>query len=136
MLVVLPCCGVPVFFFRIEPTLREWKARVPFDSDAWKATRDTEARYHMSWDLVHGNALKGKTTSEVEELLGEPGTKDHFGDSPTMPKFSHPHFERGVETWYYGLGGEKYDSGIGPSGAVLAVDFKDGKVFDVRKVIH
>jgi pSer/pThr/pTyr-binding forkhead associated (FHA) protein len=42
----------------------------------------------------------------------------------------------GDETWYYDLGVEKYESGLGPSGAVLAVDFRGGKVFDVRKVVH
>jgi outer membrane protein assembly factor BamE (lipoprotein component of BamABCDE complex) len=90
----------------------------------------------MSWDLMHGGILKGKTPSEVEELLGEPMMKDTFRSDRALPMFDSPHAKRGVETWYYSLGNELYDSGLGPSGAVLAVDFRKDKVFDVRKVIH
>lgn len=134
-LLTLPCWGL-VLYFLCESVYREWRDHIPFDSQVWKETEDTDVRYHMSWDLVHGKILEGKTTDEVEELLGKPGTKDAFGDAPTMPKFSTPQFERGDEIWYYNLGGEKYEFSIGPSGAVLAVDFKNGKVFDVRKVVH
>lgn len=117
------------------PTFLEWLHHAPFNSEAWKATEDSEVRYHMSWDLVHGSILTGKTPSEVENLLGKPMRIDVMGDKP-LPMFSTPHFKRGVETWYYDLGGERYAFTIGPSGAVLAVDFQGGKVFDVRKVIH
>jgi hypothetical protein len=134
-LVTLPCWGLPLFLLG-QSVYREWRDHIPFNSEAWKEAEHLEVRYHMSWDLVHGNVLKGKTTDEVEGLLGKPGTKDVFSDNPTMPKFSTPHFERGVETWYYSLGAEWYEFSIGPSGAILAVDFKNGKVFDVRKVVH
>jgi hypothetical protein len=116
--------------------LQVWWNHVRFDSAAWKATTDSGTRYDMSWDLVHGDLLKGKAGQEVEALLGDPFTKDVFGDTPTMPKYSTPHFKRGVETWYYDLGREKYESGLGPDEAVLAVDFRGGKVFDVRKVVE
>jgi len=134
-LVTLPCWGLPLFLV-YGSLYSEGLDHIPFDSAAWKATDDDEVRYHMSWDLVHGYVLKGKTPAEVEELLGRPMDKDTFGDKPTMPKFSTPHFKRGVETWYYNLGGEKYELSSGPDGAVLAVDFQNGKVFDVRKVVH
>ena len=135
VLIVLPCCGVPIFCLTF-PTVLEWSNRSTFDSDTWKTTNDNEIRYHMSWDLVHGGILKGETASKVEALLGKPGSIDTFDDTPTMPKFSTPHFKRGVKSWYYSLGGELYNPGLGPSGAILAVDFENGKVFDVRKVIH
>jgi hypothetical protein len=90
----------------------------------------------MSWDPVHGDILRGRTPPEVEGLLGKPMTTDAFGDPPAVPKFSTPHLTRGVETWYYDLGNEKYNGGLGPSGAVLAVDFRGGRVFDIRKVVH
>jgi hypothetical protein len=134
-LLTLPCWGVPVFCLTF-PKYQEWSTRVPFDPAAWKATQDSEARYHMSWGLVHGDVLNGKTAPEAEQLLGEPMTKDVFQSASAMPMFSNPHVQRGVETWYYDLGGELYDPGLGPSGAVLAVDFRGGKVFDVRKVVH
>jgi hypothetical protein len=130
----LPCCGCPLYQFSAPPIL-EWWNRVPFDSEAWKATDNPEARYHMAWDLVHRDILKGKTPDEVKVLIGSPMTKDVF-DHPMMPKFETPHFKRGVETWYYTLGSDLYDKGFGPSGAVLCVDFENGKVFDVRKVSH
>jgi hypothetical protein len=41
----------------------------------------------MSWDLIHGNLLQGKTAPEVEELIGKPMHTDTFGDTPTMPFF-------------------------------------------------
>jgi hypothetical protein len=135
ILVTSPCWGVPLFCITL-PAVLEWSDRVPFDADDWKATDDSQKRYHMSWDLIHGSILEGKTPSEVEELLGEPMTKDIVGNNPVMPRFKNPHVKRGVETWYYSLGYEPYDPGLGPSGAVLAVDFRKGKVFDVRKVIH
>jgi hypothetical protein len=134
-LVTLPCWGLPLFLL-CESVYREWRDHTPFDCAVWKETEDSEVRYHMSWDLVHGNILKGKTTDEVVDLLGMPMTKDAFDDKPTMPMFSNPHFKRGVKTWYYNLGNEMYELSIGPEGAVLAVDFKAGKVFDVRKVTH
>jgi hypothetical protein len=131
-LIAAPFCGVTFLCVGL-PHLLVWWNHVPFDSAAWKATTHPGPRYDMSWELVHGNVLLGKTGPEVEALLGKPGEKDVFGDVPMMPKFSTPHFKRGVETWYYDLGAEKYESGLG---AVLAVDFWGGKVFDVRKVVH
>jgi hypothetical protein len=133
-LVTLPCWGLPLFLV-CQSVYREWRDHIPFDSAAWKETDDEEVRYHMSWDLVHGNLLKNKTPSEIEELLGKPMRFDVF-DKQGMPMFSTPHFERGVETWYYNLGAERYEFSIGPSGSVLGVDFKNGKVFDVRKISH
>jgi len=50
--------------------------------------------------------------------------------------FAASPFEAGIEVWYYNLGGEKYEWQVVPSGAVLAVDFKDGKVVRVRKIVH
>jgi hypothetical protein len=135
VLVTSPCWGVPLFCLSL-PAILEWSDRVPFDADAWKATDDTEKRYHMSWDLIHGSILKGKTPSEVKDLLGEPMMKDIFKSDRALPMFDSPHVKRGVETWYYSLGGELYNPGLGPSGAVLAVDFRNGAVFDVRKVVH
>jgi hypothetical protein len=73
----------------------------------------------MSWDLIHRDVLTDKTPAEVTDLLGEPDMKETPGT-----------------TWYYNLGHEKYEWQIGPSGAVLAVDFRDGKVVRVRKVVH
>jgi hypothetical protein len=108
---------------------------VPFDSTAWKAAEDGSERYDMSWDLIHRRLLHGKTPPEVEELLGRPMTTDILRVDQ-LPKFAATPFESGVEVWYYNLGGEKYEWGVGPSGAVLAVDFRDGKVGRVRKVVH
>jgi hypothetical protein len=79
--------------------------------------------------------LAGKSPAEVQELLGEPMITDSLGTDP-LPKSANPHFGSGADTWYYDLGGEKYDWSLGPSGVVLAVDFQNRKVIGVRKVAH
>jgi hypothetical protein len=134
LLVTLPCCGVPLFCLSL-PTIQWWANRVPFNSQGWKAAESGRDRYDMSWDLVRRDLLSGKTPAEIEELLGRPMKTDILAVGQ-LPMFAASPFEPGVEVWYYDLGGEKYEWQIGPSGAVLAVDFRKGKVVRVRKVVH
>jgi hypothetical protein len=134
VLLALPFLGVSLLCFT-PSSVSEWAHSATFTSKAWK-DGDDSARYDMSWNLLHKEILAGKTPQEVEDLLGKPETRDVFDDNLPMPKYQNPHVERGVETWYYHLGPEKYNGSFGLVAAVLAVDFRAGKVFDVRKVIH
>jgi hypothetical protein len=127
---------VPLFFILVWPVMLHWWNSKPFDSSTWKSTKDSSVRYAMSWDLVYGGVLTGKTSAEVEELLGAPMTTD-TGGTASLPKFQAPDFGPGVDTWYYDIWQTGYWwADIGPYGAVLAIDFREGKVVGVRKVAH
>jgi len=126
-----PCWCFPVSC-EVTPYLRTRANRVPFDSQAWKSAA-SEARYDMAWDLVHRDVLTGKTPAEVTELLGETESVETL-QSGKLPRFDPGPNGPGATIWYYDFGGEKYRWGFG--GAMLAVDFRDGKVIQVRKVIH
>jgi hypothetical protein len=118
LLPLLFCLPVPLFWVYHGDVIW-WLNRVPFDSDEWKEA-EPDARYAMAWDLRAG-LLRGKTQEEVVELLGQPMTRKAGGENPG-------------ETWYYDLGGEKYQFQFDhPSDAVLAVHFVEGRVVKVWK---
>jgi hypothetical protein len=130
LLVVLPCCGLPTFCLSY-PRLMMWWNRVPFDAEAWKAGEDRSARYDMSYHLIYGGLVDGKTAAEVTELLGRPMTTDkRVGYTNSTPIRVYV-----VETWYYDLGEEKYVLRLGPNGAILAVELTDGKVTRVWRAL-
>lgn len=129
-----PCWGLPLFCAGY-PALLAWANSTRFGSEKWKATADSSARYDMSWDLLYREVLTGKTPEEVEGLLGKP---DHSETSKAsgLPDHDPAEAAPGTEVWYYNLGGEKYEFQLGPSGALLAVDFRSGVVVRVWKVVH
>lgn len=58
------------------------KGRIPhetFDSERWKNWEETEAEWSLRWDMMNSlrnnHNLKGKTTEEIINLLGEPESK-------------------------------------------------------------
>jgi hypothetical protein len=108
-----------------------WFSRIPFDSTAWKEALPEE-RYNLGWDLRCG-LLNGKSTQEVRDLLGGPNTTDVIGNG--LPKFD-THARQGSLVWYYYLGHERYQFNLGPEGAVLSIEFREGKVVQVRKIAH
>jgi hypothetical protein len=130
---VAPCllCPLGVIF---HAELLHFSNHKPFNPEAWKAA-DASTRYDLSWDLIHGDVLTGKSQAEVLDLLGEPSIKQEFqlgelplhGDGPAPP---------GSANWYYDLGSEKYEFQLGPSGAVLIVRFESGVVTQVRRHVH
>ena len=70
--------------------------RVPFDSAAWKSTKQGE-RYRFARNIVDRKMLIGLTNSQVDQLLGNPTTPLHqtqsipgVGDDP--PTFYYEDF--------------------------------------------
>lgn len=106
-----------------------WWSRVPFDSEVWKASEDWSARHDMSYDLIYGSILEGKSAAEVTELLSSPMTPNkRVTYTNSTPIRAHV-----VETWLYFIGSVTYALGIGPSSAFLELEITDGKVTSVRK---
>jgi hypothetical protein len=114
-------------------SIQMWMNRVKFDSEAWKAAGDV-SRYDMAWDLLHGE-LDGKTPGEVTELMGEPMGVETL-KANQLPMYSTGPAKAGTTVWYYCIGHEKYEFQIGPTSALLAVDFENGRVVRARKIVH
>ncbi len=53
-----------------------------FDSEKWKNWKETEAEMSLRWDMMNSlrnqHELKGKTKSQIIELLGEPESKFEY----------------------------------------------------------
>ena len=130
---VTPCLACPLgVIFHAE--LLHLSNRKPFNSEAWKAA-DASTRYDLSWDLIHGDVLTGKSPAEVEDLLGEP-TNNDVVQSGRLPLYDAGPAKPGSVVWYYNLGSEKYEFQLGPSGTVLIIGFENGAVAWVRKRVH
>jgi len=98
----------------VQPHLSLWLNSVPFDASAWKAAKDVnvQQRFDMVSDLVQSRLLIGKTTAEVEELLGKPETTESL--------------QAGETTWYYWVGDNTYRVPPTLDSAHLAVRFVHG----------
>lgn len=65
----------------------------PFDSNKWKNWEETETTWSLRWDMMNSlrnkHELKGKTKTEIIELLGEPErkTNSEFSYYLGMAKF-------------------------------------------------
>jgi SmpA/OmlA family protein len=63
------------------PVVRDYAARVPFDSPRWKAENGHDARgvrVNMVDDLLHRHRLVGMPRDKVDELLGVPPATEYF----------------------------------------------------------
>ena len=130
-LIALPCCGCPVTC-ATAPYLRARLNRVPFDSGAWKQ-KEWPSRFDISWDLLHRDLLIGKTQEEVAEMLG-PAEQSETLQRGKMPHYDPGPNEPGTVVWYYLIGFDRYEwiSDVDP--AMLAVDFRNGRVIRTRKI--
>lgn len=82
-----------------------------FDKQKWHD--DVEQRYELSEDLIDSEVLMGKTMDEVKLLLGD------------------DYQESGKDQWSYYLGFRPGFANIDPD--VLEIEFKEGKVINVRQ---
>jgi hypothetical protein len=82
-----------------------------FDKQKWFANKET--RYELSNNIIESKMLIGKTKSEVRQLLGDEGNNNESNH------------------WNYYLGFRPGFANIDPD--VLDIEFKEGKVFNVRQ---
>jgi len=82
-----------------------------FDKEKW--SKDKETRYELSNNLIESKMLIGKTKSEVRQLLGDEGNNNESNH------------------WNYYLGFRPGFPNMDPD--VLDIEFKEGKVFNVRQ---
>jgi hypothetical protein len=80
-----------------------------FTSEAWKS-RPPNARYQLTKDLIRSQRLMGKSSRQVEEILGSPNYQSPDG-----------------RYWLYPI--QDRESGVGGFNAatLLNIDFDEGK---------
>lgn len=93
-------------------SLSFYEPQYDFDRERWFA--DKQARYEMRDDIIESEILKGKSKSEIIELIGKPD----FPDS--------------TDVWKYDLGTS--GAGFGWQFNYLELTFKKGKVSDAKKI--
>jgi hypothetical protein len=94
---------------------------ISFDSEKWKNWAENESnmfmRIDMANDLISNYNLIGKSSMEIEKLLGKPNQERRGKDCVVS----------------YDLGPCR---AFGPSYGVLDIEIRDGKVIDVNQRCH
>lgn len=97
----------------LAPYLTNWANRTEFDSERWKNWKEAETEMSLRWNMVSDledkYELKGLTTDEIVELLGEPDSKS-----------------RSEWTYYLGMSGHGIDTGT------LSLTIENGRVKSLR----
>ena len=82
----------------LSPDIHNYFNRIPFNSEEWKNWEESEKEPSLRWnmvkDLTSEYKLKGKTKSEIIDLLGKP-------ESETKKEMSY----------YLGMSGHMIDTG-------------------------
>ena len=89
-----------------------YEPQYDFDKEKWFA--DRHSRHEMRDDIVESGILKGKSQSEIVEIIGKPESNDSS------------------DLWKYDLGTS--GAGFGWQFNYLELTFKDGKVTKVKKI--
>lgn len=89
-----------------------YETQYDFDKEKWFA--DKHSRFEMRDDIMERGILKGKSKSEIIELIGKPESNDS------------------TELWRYDLGTS--GAGLGWQFNYLELTFENGKVSDVKKI--
>jgi len=118
-----------LWFLIAGPSFLQWWNSVPFDSEVWKQGHAHE-RFDMVYDLRRHYGLVGKSSKEIEQLLGKPSFTDHRSEQGGLPRFSRDASPCQVEYWYL-IGREKYHPLGGKDDAFLVVGFEDEVVVKV-----
>ncbi len=89
-----------------------YEPQYDFDKEKWFA--DKHSRYEMRDDIVESGILKGKSQSEIIEIIGKPESNDS------------------TDLWQYDLG--MSGAGFGWQFNYLKLTFENGKVTNVEKI--
>ena len=89
-----------------------YEPQYDFDKEQWFA--DKHSRYEMRDDIVESGILKGKSQSEIVEIIGKPESNDS------------------IDLWQYDLG--MSGAGFGWQFNYLKLTFENGKVTNVEKI--
>ncbi|MCV9385503.1 hypothetical protein [Reichenbachiella ulvae] len=80
VLVIVSYLGF-VGYITFEPNLKNYRARVEFNSELWKSWEETESNVSLRWDMTHDLAtnynLIGKSPKQIIELLGKPSSQSN-----------------------------------------------------------
>ena len=89
-----------------------YEPQYDFDKEKWFA--DKHSRHEMRDDIVESGILKGKSQSEIVEIIGKPESNDS------------------TDLWQYNLG--MSSAGFGWQFNYLELTFENGKVTNVKKI--
>ncbi|MBD11071.1 MAG: hypothetical protein CMC68_10110 [Flavobacteriaceae bacterium] len=89
-----------------------YEPQYDFDKEIWFA--DKHSRHEMRDDIVESGILKGKSQSEIVEIIGKPESNDS------------------TDLWKYDLG--MSGAGFGWQFNYLELTFENGKVTNVKKI--